>query len=293
MLTRQKILLSLLSRAKTPLKPIVFVKLMFLLKHETEIRGERTFYDFVPYRYGPFSFTLYRELGTLRRYGYVAPADDCVSLVQENIELTNEKIDELPSTPVRAVIELLSQCSEMDQKALLEYVYAKYPWFASKSELTELKPPVSQTVEKMTRSINTVGYEGKSVEAVFNDLQRNGIELVIDVRANPISRRYGFSKRQFSEIGEKLGIDYFHVPSLGIPSAMRADLKDFNSYQVLLHKYENDLLPDRKDEIMEVAELMIHTSSALICFEKDIRCCHRTRLASAISKHTGLEVKHI
>ena len=35
---------------------------MFLLRMETELKQLSSFYDFVPYKYGPYSFALYRDL---------------------------------------------------------------------------------------------------------------------------------------------------------------------------------------------------------------------------------------
>ncbi|WP_348602891.1 DUF488 family protein [Bartonella tribocorum] len=41
----------------------------------------------------------------------------------------------------------------------------------------------------------TIGYEGKSLENYLNCLLENNIKILCDVRKNPISRKYGFSKR--------------------------------------------------------------------------------------------------
>ena len=50
-LTRQKILLALLGNVRGSLSPTVFVKMVFLLRQETALRSDPTFYDFVPYKY--------------------------------------------------------------------------------------------------------------------------------------------------------------------------------------------------------------------------------------------------
>lgn len=142
-------------------------------------------------------------------------------------------------------------------------------------------------------AVYTAGYEGRSVEAFFDALLERGIRLIIDVRANPVSRRRGFSKKRLSETAGGLGIDYFHAPGLGIPREYRAGLTDFESYQKLLNKYEHEMLPHLAEEIAEVAGLMKRTPAVLVCVEKDASRCHRNRLAKAVSKSTGLEVKHI
>lgn len=293
MLIRQKTVLALLSRANRPLNPTVFVKLAFLLRQETGMKNEPTFYDFVPYKYGPFSFALYRELTNLRRDGYVTPDEKRVAICERTVGLAEEKINELPAVFHEAVDKVVRRYGRKSQMGLVKDVYTRYPWYAIKSELTDLRAESSVHEKKACLAAYTAGYEGKSVDAFFNHLLKNGIRLIIDVRANPVSRRYGFSKRQFSEIAKRLGLDYRHMPELGIPSKYRVDLSDYDSYQRLMKKYEQEMIPKLGDEIDEVGKLIKETSAVLVCVEKDVRCCHRSRLADAVSRKTGLEVKHI
>jgi uncharacterized protein (DUF488 family) len=292
-LIRQKTVLALLSRANRPLSPTVFVKLVFLLRQETGLKNEPTFYDFVPYKYGPFSFALYRELTNLRRDGYVTPDEEHVALCERTIDLAEEKINELSTAFHEAVDKVVSRCGEKGQTELVKDVYTRYPWYTTKSELTDLRPKSSERVKKACPAVYTAGYEGKSVDAFFNQLLKNGIRLVIDVRANPVSRRYGFSKKQFSEIAIRLGLDYRHMPKLGIPRKYRVNLSNFDSYQRLMKKYEQEMIPKLGNTIDEVGMLMKETPAVLVCVEKDVRCCHRSRLAETIARETGLEVNHI
>jgi len=280
-------------RAKEPLSPTVFVKMVFLLRHETALRHERTFYDFVPYKYGPFSFALYRELTNLRRDGYVTPDEERVAICERTVGLAKEKSDELPAAFHEAVEKIVKRYGGKSQTELVKDVYARYPWYAIKSELTELRPKSYVRAKKACPAIYTVGYEGKSVDAFFNHLLKNGIRLIVDVRANPVSRRYGFSKRQLGEIARRLGLDYRHMPALGIPSSYRANLTDFASYQRLLERYEREMLPKIQEKVAEVGKLMNSRPSVLMCMEKDVRCCHRSRLAEAVSRETQMEIVHI
>jgi uncharacterized protein (DUF488 family) len=117
--------------------------------------------------------------------------------------------------------------------------------------------------------------------------------MIIDVRANPISRKFAFSKKRFSNLAQNLGIRYKHVPELGIPSKKRAELSDFSSYQRLLDYYESEMLPKQKNHISEVARLMNQVPSALMCVEKDVQYCHRKRLASCVAEEAGLRTEHL
>jgi len=139
----------------------------------------------------------------------------------------------------------------------------------------------------------TAGYEGKSVDAFLNELLERGIEMVIDIRANSVSRKHGFAGSQFSRLCKKLGFAYRHIPTLGISSSARKNLSDFNSYQRLLNRYEKEMLPRRSAEVEDVCYLMQRQPSVLFCVEKDVMCCHRSRLARAVAQATDLKVVHL
>ena len=96
-----------------------------------------------------------------------------------------------------------------------------------------------------------------------------------------------------SEIAGNLGVAYHHLPELGIASTARADLTDFESYQRLLGQYETDTLPKRLAAVAKLVELLRQRPSALVCFEQDVRCCHRGRLSAVAGRTGGLEVIHL
>ena len=292
-LTRQKTILRLLSQAGKPLSPTAFVKLAFLLRQETDLGTNSNFYDFVPYRFGPFSFALYSELRTLRQNGYVATEEDKVALCDLTLELAEMETKKLPVSIHDAIDDILDRYGELSQTALLRSVYTRYPWFAINSELPERRIAPLRQPRKALPAVYTAGYEGKSVDAFFNDLLKQGIEVVVDVRNNPISRKYGFSRLRFQEIAVRLGLEYRHMPTLGIPSHARADLSDFASYQSLLQRYELKLLPEQSADVAILGHLMCQRPSVLVCVEKDVRCCHRSRLAETVARRTDLDIVHL
>ena len=293
MFFRHRLVLALLERAGKPLDPTTLVKLAFLLRQETAVGGDKTFYSFVPYRLGPFSFSLYRELNGLARDGYVLRTDKHVRLNPEALDLSREKIAELSACQRESVDVVVSKYGRMRWRSLIESVYERYPWYAINSELSDFLPDNPPAVPAVRTAAYTVGYEGKSVDAFFNGLLEAGIKAVSDVRANPISRKYGFAKRSLSEIARRLGVTYYHLPELGIDSVHRSGLQDFDSYQRLLDQYERDVLPRRSSNIRYLAKLLKKEPSAILCVEKDVRCCHRGRLAKAVGAVSGLPVIHL
>ncbi len=131
----------------------------------------------------------------------------------------------------------------------------------------------------------TIGYEGRSYEAYFNELFRFGISRLCDVRRNPLSRKWGFSKRLLSQGCDELGIRYESFPQLGIESGQRADLRNRTAYNALFARYEATTLPRHRDSVARIAKWIdAGERVAITCFERDSRDCHRSRLAAAIVK---------
>lgn len=292
MLTRQKVVLAVLDVAGRPVSSIELVKWMFLLRHETALGRESAFYDFVPYRFGPFSFALYQELSALQRDGFVIKNDPQLSLSESSRNSISSRTSELGKAWIRTIREIVARRGVQSQDELLSDIYTRYPWFASKSELDHLKPQLP-SIPKTEIAIYTVGYEGKSIDEFFNGLLESSIDAIIDVRANPISRKYGFARRSMSEIARKLGIGYEHLPELGIASSERADLSDYASYQRLLDRYETEMLPGRREAIAAAVEHLRERPSALLCMEKDVTCCHRGRLAKAMAAKFNGPIIHL
>src|SRR5689334_19191458 len=89
----------------------------------------------------------------------------------------------------------------------------------------------------------TIGYEGISIDAFLNIHIRNNVRELVDVRRNTISMKYGFSKKRFAQYIALAGMQYFHLPELGIPSDLRQDLTSVSAYQRLFEYYATSLLP--------------------------------------------------
>ncbi len=293
MLIRQKAILGLLTQLQQPLNLTPFVKLAFLLRFETLVTQKAALYDFVPYRFGPFSFTLYRELGVLRRNGYIAADKDRVELLSATQELTAEKVAEIPTSIGDAVVTVVDKYGRMSHTSLLEYVYSHYPWYAINSELTDMLPPSLPRIAPAPTAIYTTGYQGKSVDGFLNGILQSGIQVILDVRANPVSRSYGFAGTSLREIANRLRVEYQHIPQLGIPSEERRGLDSYASYKLLLDRYEQEVLPARMDHVIHLAKIARERPAVLLCMEENPQFCHRGRLAHAMSEAAGIPIVHL
>jgi len=108
--------------------------------------------------------------------------------------------------------------------------------------------------------------------------------------------KYGFSKKSFSNYIDRVGMEYFHIPELGIPSKMRKELGKSVSQKQLFNEYETNILPHQEEAKQQLINLIIeHQRAALVCFEADSHLCHRRTLIEHLEKERLLTkpVMHI
>jgi uncharacterized protein (DUF488 family) len=282
MFSRQRAILRLVENEGGSVARLRLVKLAFLLSRETKA-PRASLYDFVPYKHGPFSFTLYHELRALGRDGWLAEQEHDVGLA----EAPHWEMAFLDKEFLALIDALSSRHRSTPTTAVVDGVYRDYPWFTLNSD-TIHKRAVSRPAAKP--AVYTVGYEGIMVDALLDCLLHKGIRRLIDVRCNPVARRYGFHKATLCRLCNDVGIEYVHFASLGIPSAWRAALSDRSSYERLFERYENEILPKQRPAVDKVAGMVTDTPSALMCMEAVHDCCHRSRLGAEISRRTSLPV---
>jgi uncharacterized protein (DUF488 family) len=284
MFSRQRALLRLIENDGGSLTKLRLVKLAFLMSMETK-PSRVGVYDFVPYKHGPFSFTLYHELSSLERDGWLTQTG-------KDIALTSHpgKTSAIDGGLLGLIDSVSRRHRGISTKAIVDRVYRDFPWFTVNAEIIQNRAaarPSSKT------AVFTTGYEGMMVDALLDLLLRCGIRRLIDVRCNPVARRYGFHKSTLCRLCEDIGVEYIHVAALGVPSAWRADLSDENSYQQLFTRYKDEILPANRNAVKDVAKLMTEAPSALMCMEADHHSCHRSRLGAEISSLTGLPMMEL
>jgi uncharacterized protein YwgA len=74
MLRRQRTILQLLNTTDRSVSLTQLQKLLFLLRAETFVSRDGAFYEFLPYKFGPYSFAAAREVESLIAYGYIESA---------------------------------------------------------------------------------------------------------------------------------------------------------------------------------------------------------------------------
>lgn len=153
------------------------------------------------------------------------------------------------------------------------------------------------TVEDVIEPISlfTVGYEDRDIKEFINRLQKKKIQTLIDVREIPASRKSGFSKNQLSEHLEEVGIKYIHVKELGSPKILREKLHENNDYYFFFKKY-SAYIQTKLDVVKKLyADIIMHETSCIMCFERDPFQCHRKIVAEKVKEidGNGLIITHI
>jgi len=288
---RRKILLALIEVFGGSLQSTDCEKLLFNFCQETR----KNHYDFFPYKYGPFSFLSYYDKRRMIDLGLLKSADDF------QLNTKHSYLNELTPTDKTAMLKFKLAMAALRGDKLVKKTYRDFPQFASRSKIASRHFTPNEIKQlQIAWNIDTkpamfsVGYEGLTIDSFLNKLISNNITVVVDVRNNPQSMKYGFAKKSFKKYIENAGMKYIHSPELGIPSAMRKGLGESVSHKTLFKIYENKLLPKQEVEIKQLIDLANQNERiALVCFEADHNFCHRHTLIEHLQKNKSFKRKVI
>lgn len=294
MFYRRKIILALLQQFDGQLDKISLQKLLFLFT----LKQAKTEYDFVPYKYGCYSYSANADLTTMVAKGFLTESQKHFIKLDKTNYLKLVKPEDL-----RHLQEVKTEYGKMSVRALMKHTYINYPFYATKSEVAaemldsaQLEKIKAAKPKGTKRVLFTIGYEGISLEKYLVRLLKNDVKVLVDVRNNPLSMKYGFSKRLLEKYCQSLGIGYVHIPEVGIQSEQRQELKTQADYDRLFAVYRNQNLTKTAKAQTEILNLLKENERiALTCFEANICQCHRKHLAEAIETLPGFayEVEHI
>jgi len=281
---RHKVLLSVLQAFGGRLSNIELQKYLFLF---TQLCQQNKSYEFVPFRYGCFSFQSYADRRKLVDLGVISPDPDRWQLTDDA-----DFSGQLSAGEREKLILFRGKYADLTGEALIREVYTRFPYYAIRSEIAdrllssdELALVDTQRPRQRDCRFFTIGYEGKSFEQYLNQLLRNNVRVLCDVRKNPLSRKYGFSKTVLSQTLESLGIAYIHLPELGIVSEKRQTLETASDYKRLFDDYEASTLKQNQAALQQLFNIVKkHKRVAITCFEAEECMCHRGRVAKALQQ---------
>lgn len=269
-------------------------KLLFLYSQ----KKKNPEYEFIPYKFGCYSFSAKADLNTMLKNGGL--------LENENYFIKNNPDDfvkTLKAEDKKLLSEVVQLYGNMNSNSLIKHTYINFPYYAINSTIADkvlcelqLNKVLNLKKESSETILFTIGYEGISLEKYLNKLVTNNVKLLVDVRKNSLSMKFGFSKSLLKKYCASLGIEYLHIPEVGINSDQRQELNSQQDYDTLFDIYKKTTLKETKSHQEYIIELLeTHKRIALTCFEADVCQCHRKHLAEAIEKNPIFDyhVKHI
>lgn len=293
-LAQENSILALIGTEPDGLKPIEIQKLMFVYSRQEEAVPS---YDFIPYQQGCYSPTLSQDIHKLAAKGLVRSLNEGVKdkklwMLTESgkIRVFEKRATTMRFNRFRAVYSHRGM-------PLIRDVYRRYPYWAINSDIKDIVlrddadalKRIEDARPKTSTPLASIGYEGRSFENYLNALIQNGIQVLCDVRKNPISRKYGFSKATLQKACAGIGIEYRHFPELGIPSYERTELRYQSDYDDLFARYEKTVLVREQESVNILARLVESGQNiALTCFEANPAQCHRTRVLQSITARIGV-----
>ena len=291
---RRKLLLAVLESFGGSISNMQFQKYLFLIMEKLN----KKYYHFVPYQYGCFSFESYNDKRSLINSGHLLENDKKWVTHKNNHFLSKINLQDKEH-----ILNIKKEYGRASKQALLHKIYSKYPYYAINSQIVqtvnlstkERKTISSKKPTQTKKCLFTIGYEGRSIDEYLNLLIKNNIKVLCDVRKNPLSRKYGFSKQSLQKNLAQLNIQYLHIPHLGINSHLRKNLETEQDYKKLFSVYKKEVLPFSRSELDHILNYLNNKKRiALTCFEAEPEMCHRHCISSTLQKKNhNLTIEHL
>jgi len=139
-----------------------------------------------------------------------------------------------------------------------------------------------------------VGHSARSGEEFAQILLAHGVQVLVDVRSFPGSRRYPqFNRAALAESLQQVGIEYKHEPRLGGRRTPRKDSHNTAWKNASFRAYADHMESEEfRNGVKDLLELAKTARVAVMCAEALWWRCHR-RLISDYLKTEGHAVIHI
>ena len=144
------------------------------------------------------------------------------------------------------------------------------------------------------QTLFTIGYEQAKPASVLKELKRAKIDLLVDTRAVAASRRPGFSKKQLAASLDDEGIAYVHLQKLGTPAEGRAAARSGDT-DALWKIYDRHIKTREAQDALDELLALIKSKKrvALLCYCRDPKTCHRSRVVANVKKRMRVKVEDL
>ena len=132
----------------------------------------------------------------------------------------------------------------------------------------------------------TVGYQGRDIVSFVASLTQARVETLLDIRFTPVSMyKPAFSRKNLETALSAAGIDYLHMPDLGVPSEVRKQAAQSGRRSDIWAWYDEYVVSRFAEGNLDWFFNSANHPIAMMCVERDPRDCHRHLLADALSRH--------
>jgi uncharacterized protein (DUF488 family) len=153
--------------------------------------------------------------------------------------------------------------------------------------------PTVEVKDQMT-TVWTVGHSTRSGEEFGGILRAHGIEVLVDVRSFPGSRRYPqFNRTALAESLAPIGIEYKHEPRLGGRRTPRKDSHNTAWKNASFRAYADHIESEEFQQGVEaLLELAANARVAVMCAEALWWRCHRSLISDYLkaAAHTVIHI---
>lgn len=149
-------------------------------------------------------------------------------------------------------------------------------------------------MSSQSKTIWTIGHSTRSLEEFIAMLKSFDIEMLVDVRSYPGSRKFPqFNKENLSETIPATGIEYIHIRDLGGRRKVDPDSKNIAWRHPAFRGYADYMETEGFEKgIQELISLATRKRVAYMCSEAVWWRCHRSMISDYL-KAKGWNVMHI
>jgi len=144
-------------------------------------------------------------------------------------------------------------------------------------------------------TIYTIGHSTRTIDELIELLKTQRIEVLVDIRSFPMSRRLQhFNRENMEKSLADAQIEYRWMKDLG--GRRKRELKESPNIALRNESFRNYadymLTPAFQNAIAELLQLAANRRTAIMCAEAVYFRCHRMLVSDYVSAH-GHEVRHI
>jgi len=153
---------------------------------------------------------------------------------------------------------------------------------AAKKVAASQAPTAASAADKV--SVLTIGHSTRTIEEFVSMLEAHGVELLVDVRSIPKSRRVPqFISDALAASLQAQGIEYLHLKNLGGRRHSREDSVNLGWRNASFRGYADHMATDEFREGLErLLQLARTKRSAIMCAEAVPWRCHRSLIGDAL-----------